>query len=600
MDFVGLVGCTPTNFYETIIYIIRLLGDVKMSWFKNLKIFQKLILSFSLVAILILIVGVIGVRNMQTLNSNTSTIYNSNLQSIERMNSIKLNIADIRYDIMKITYQNNQNNQNPALEQEISTLSKTNSSLISYYQKNLLSDEEKSTFSKFKSDLNIYEQTYTYVVNFTNVNNFKDAQHNFPKLTALRTNIYDDLDKLIKVNDDTASMSYNSNTITFKGSLNIIIVIIILGILLAIVLGILIASMLSKQVKNVLKFALALGEGDLTTTIQVSSKDEIGTLSMALNNATANIKTLVSEIIDSTSNMSASSEELSATSEEVLSKIESVDQSSSEIGKSSEELSATTQEVTATIEEINATISNLSLKADESSSSAKLIKDHAITIKTKGTNASEITLNTYNDKNIKIIAAIEQGKIVDEIKTMAESIASIASQTNLLALNAAIEASRAGEQGRGFAVVAEEVKKLAEQSTSTVSSIQTVIVQVQDAFSNLSQNANDLLIFINETVIDDYKLLVDTGVQYEKDAEYFSNSSQEISSTAKVISQSIFQVNEAIQNVSATAEENSANTEEIQSSIKETSMAMDDVAKSSQVQAELAEHLTVMTEKFKL
>ena len=183
---------------------------------------------------------------------------------------------------------------------------------------------------------------------------------------------------------------------------------------------------------------------------------------------------------------------------------------------------------------------------------------------------------------------------------MAESIASIASQTNLLALNAAIEASRAGEQGRGFAVVAEEVKKLAEQSSSNVSSIQTVIVQVENAFSNLSQNANELLVFINETVISDYKLLVDTGVQYEKDAEFFSNSSEEISSTAKVISESIFQVNDAIQTVSATAEESSANTEEIQSSIKETSMAMDEVAKSSQVQAELAEQLTVMTEKFKL
>lgn len=571
-----------------------------MSWFKNLKIFQKLILSFILVAILIVIVGLIGVRNMENLNSNTSTIYNVNLQAIERMNNIKLNIADIRYDIIKITYQNNENNQNPTLEHTIDKLAKNNASLISYYEKNLLSDKDKSTFSKFKADLSAYEKTYTNIVNLTNINDFQNAKENFPKLTPLRANLYDDLDNLIKVNNDDSSKFYNNNTLTFNNSLNIIIAIIILGLILSITLGILISSMLSKQVKNVLEFAQALGKGDLTTTIQISTKDEIGHLSQALNEASTNIKSLISKIMESTSNMSSSSEELSATSEEVFSKIENINQSSNDISKSSEELSSTVQEVTTTIEEINSNITNLSLKAEENSSSAKLIKARAGSIKTKGTNASQVTINTYNDKNTKIIAAIEEGKIVGEIISMAESIAGIAEQTNLLALNAAIEASRAGEQGRGFAVVAEEVKKLAEQSSSNVSSIQTVIIQVQNAFKNLSQNANELLVFIDGTVIDDYKLLVETGVQYEKDAEYFSNVSDEISSTTKIMSESIFQVNDAIQNVSATAEESSAKTGEIQGSINETSMAMDEVAKSSQIQAELAEHLTIMTEKFKL
>lgn len=67
-----------------------------------------------------------------------------------------------------------------------------------------------------------------------------------------------------------------------------------------------------------------------------------------------------------------------------------------------------------------------------------------------------------------MIQAIEDAKIVDEVSVLAANISANASQTNLLALNAAIEATRAGEHGRGFAVVADKVRKLAEESSSTV------------------------------------------------------------------------------------------------------------------------------------
>ena len=86
-------------------------------------------------------------------------------------------------------------------------------------------------------------------------------------------------------------------------------------------------------------------------------------------------------------------------------------------------------------------------------------------------------------------------EVVENIKVMADTIASISEETNLLALNAAIEAARAGEQGKCFAVVAEEIKKLAEQSSQAVVGIQDTIIKVQEALKNLSDNSKEVLTY---------------------------------------------------------------------------------------------------------
>ena len=145
----------------------------------------------------------------------------------------------------------------------------------------------------------------------------------------------------------------------------------------------------------------------------------------------------------------------------------------------------------------------------------------------------------YKEKEERILRAIEEGKVVVEIGKATEIISDIADQTHLLALNAAIEAARAGEQGRGFAVVAAEVRKLAEQSAKTVAGVQKVIQQVQDAFSNLSENANELLQYINGKVNDDYNRMARAGERYRQDAEAISDLVRSFKNSIKQVTTSI-------------------------------------------------------------
>ena len=345
---------------------------------------------------------------------------------------------------------------------------------------------------------------------------------------------------------------------------------------------------------------LAENEGDLTSRINSNSKDEIGQIAASYNKMISNLQNLIKEITNTTDNIVKSSLEFNNTMEVISHRMINVNESTKQISKGAEDLSSTTEEVSASAEEISSTTSELTNKANGAKLSSEEIKDRATDIKEKAYKAIETGNNIYAKNEANIVKAIEEGRIVEEVKTMANSIGDIAAQTNLLALNAAIEAARAGEQGRGFAVVAEEVRKLAEQSSTAVNKIQGIVSQVQQAFDNLSNSGKDILDYMLNNVKPNYELLIETGVQYEKDAEFVNEMATGIASASKMMLESIEQVNEAIQNVSATAEESAAGSEEILSSVDETTNLIQKLAVSAQDQSQMAEKLKNMIKKFSI
>ena len=169
--------------------------------------------------------------------------------------------------------------------------------------------------------------------------------------------------------------------------------------------------------------------------------------------------------MENSQDISASSEELSATAEELSSKAISIDEAVNNIANGMQDSSAASEEISASVQEVDSSINELSEKAMEGSNNANKSKERATEVQNNSKKAIDETRKLYVEKENKMLQVIENGKVVDNIKIMADTIGSIAEQTNLLALNAAIEAARAGEQGKGFAVVAEEVRKLAEQSS---------------------------------------------------------------------------------------------------------------------------------------
>lgn len=357
---------------------------------------------------------------------------------------------------------------------------------------------------------------------------------------------------------------------------------------------------MTKPLNQLTKHADLISEGDLTQEIMIKKNDEIGMLAKAFNKMNFNIKNLVKEAIKSSSDLGETSEQLSATTEEVLAQAQNMSATTEEIAAGMEENNAAIQQVTASFEEIARATRQLVDKADDGSILANEIGKRANEMKENAIESRRMTDDMYKEKSIQIKKAVEKSGVVVEIENMSDAISQIAEQINLLALNAAIEAARAGEQGRGFAVVAEEVRKLAEQSSNTVSRVKPIIDEVQGAVKELAENAEGILDFIDGKISSDYELLEDTGNQYMKDSEVVSNLVVNFASTSEQISASMDEISTTIEAVNTTIEESASGSNEIANNITEITIAIQEVAKISENQLESATKMNEIINEFKV
>lgn len=373
-----------------------------------------------------------------------------------------------------------------------------------------------------------------------------------------------------------------------------VIILVAFGIVLLIIIP------LNKTLKTIIMHTSEYKNLDFRESIQVHSNDELGEISESFNKVSGELKVLLQNMVEASESLGTSTLEISEDMHLLESGTQTTLGSTSDISAIIEETSATTQIVTDTIEDIRDAVEVVATKAIEGAEKAGDVSKRAVRLKEEAIVSSKNANQVYSSVKARLEIAIENAKQVEKINNLLEGIMQITSQTNLLALNASIEAARAGEAGRGFAVVASEVGKLADESSKLVENIQSTISFIQQSVGSLIADSNEILKFVETSVLKDYEKLISIGDQYNDDAGVFNSMMMELSAVSQEITSSMVAITESMQEVSKATAQEAESVESILSMTKDVTDKTKRVGVILQTSIEHIQNLDQLISKFQI
>lgn len=372
--------------------------------------------------------------------------------------------------------------------------------------------------------------------NILQLNNMQAQTDRFREIVAQTQNIMERSDDLWQqrivsgnqakeVSVELAGLQMDYTTQIMNSSndnLNNANVIMILGLVIALIIGVIFAVIITRAITTpIVKgvgFAQTVAAGDLTATVDVDQKDEIGDLAQALKDMVVKLREVIGSVMTGSDNIAAASQQMSSTAQEMS-------QGGTEQASSAEEVSSSMEEMAANIQQ----------NTDNARETEKIARNAETGIM-DSSKASEQAVGAMRD-------------IAEKITIIGE----IARQTNILALNAAVEAARAGEHGKGFAVVAAEVRKLAERSQVAAAEID----KLSKFGVSISEESGQKLSAIVPEIQKTARLV------------------QEIAAASVEQTSGADQVNSAIQQLNQVTQQNAAASEEMATSSEELSSQAD-------------------------
>ncbi|PIE61802.1 MAG: chemotaxis protein [Desulfobacterales bacterium] len=404
-------------------------------------------------------------------------------------------------------------------------------------------------------------------------------------VTKYQDATFAELDDIVVKAKNYAKNATDTARLTATRGKTIAIVCMVVGTILALSLGILLTTMVTRPLVKSAKLAKRMADGDMTRSLEIDQKDEIGVLGNALNDMAKQLRQMLTHISNEVGLVNQSSNELAQISRQMTTGAEDTAGRSSQVADASEQMRVNQNSVAAAMEQAAINGNVVATAAGEMQMTIDEIS------KNSG-QAKQITAQAVEKSKAASRRVDELGHAADEINKVTEAISDISEQTNLLALNATIEAARAGEAGKGFAVVANEIKDLAGQAATATLNIQEKIQDIQKATGITVNEINEISTVISE--VDQVVTTIAAAVEEQ------SATTGEIVNNISQVSQGISEVNNNVAQNSSVSSKIATDISEVSTRAKEMTASSHEVKKMAEDLSKVANTLQEMVAKFKV
>lgn len=556
-----------------------------------------------LLAVLVISNNIISITSLKNVNSQAITISDNYLTGITEL-------ADIQSMVKSI--------HNMALSHIVTDDAYTMIELVNSIKNDELSlDAELEDYQKYLND----SDTKSYDVLIGNYGGFKDCIANMVALSAdnrkndafkvanvdlknYSDNVYSIIESMVNTSKEAATSAKKElqNIYNLSSTINIASVAICIAAILVAIFVVLrkIITPITNAERELTTIINDIEErhGDLTKRITIYSNNEIAALGNGINSFIEKLQSIFGMVSESSNKMDNITGEISERIVNSTGSVNGLSAFTEELSATMTEIGNNTNAINNNAASVNEEVNTIAQKTVEINSYSKKMKSHAEHLENTARTNMEMTKEKVSQILLVLNKSIEDSKSIDQISNLTDNILNVADQTTLLALNASIEAARAGEMGKGFAVVASEISHLADESSETASHIQTINNVIIEAVHNLAAHSNDLVEYLNSSIMHDLEIFVQAGNEYKQNATYIENVMGQFEMRTDALKVSVSEIADAINSISISIDEGIGGVASTSENLNEIATDIENISKEIEHNREIAGVLKKETEVF--